>query len=451
MPHALVIEDDESTLEALAQVAEGQGFSTSCVKTLEDARDELHKAPADVILLDMILPDGNGTDLLDELRKQRGDVIIMTGEPTVDSAVAALRHCAKDYLIKPVDVRRLKAHLADAHREANHRTAVATGSTTPPGTQPMLGESQQMKDLQHVIDRVAPTDATVLIIGESGTGKELVAQNLHHRSHRKDKPLIALNCGAIPEQLIESELFGHQKGAFTGAANMRRGAFERAIGGTLFLDEVTEMPMDLQVKLLRVLETRKIMRVGGEQDIDVDVRVIAATNRDPVAAVNEGKLREDLLYRLSVFPINVAPLRDRGSDIELLANYFLDSLNATDGTKKSFTPEAIEKLKSYSWPGNVRQLRNAVHCAFILADDKIEVDHLAQPITTRSAETRHTTDLQFPVGTPIADAEQQLIMATLEHFAGDKKKTAKALGVSLKTLYNRLNAYGALDPAEQQT
>ncbi|HEX7008636.1 MAG TPA: sigma-54 dependent transcriptional regulator, partial [Phycisphaeraceae bacterium] len=303
----------------------------------------------------------------------------------------------------------------------------------------MLGNSQAMRRIYQLIARVAPTDATVLIVGESGTGKELIAQTIHARSRRHRGPLVPINCGAIPENLIESELFGHEKGAFTGASQMRRGVFERAHGGTLFLDEISEMPADLQVRLLRALETNKITRVGGEKEIPIDTRIIAATNRPPEQAVAQGKLREDLLYRLAVFPIHVPPLRHRDDDVELLAHHFLAVFNKSQGRAKRFHPLALQRLRAHPWPGNVRQLRNAIHRAYILADAEIGPDDLPPP-TTAANKPIHG-ELRFPLGSPLADIERQMILATLEHFKGDKRRTAKTLGVSLKTLYNRLNAY----------
>ena len=304
----------------------------------------------------------------------------------------------------------------------------------------MLGNSQPMRRLYHMIARVAPTHATVLLVGESGTGKELVAQTLHRRSRRRHKPLLAVNCGAIPENLIESELFGHEKGAFTGAGRARKGVFERACGGTLFLDEITEMPVPLQVRLLRVLETGCITRVGGEEEITTDVRVIAATNRDPAEAVGDHCLRQDLLYRLSVFPIHLPPLRQRGDDVELLAQHFLQEYNRTEGLQKRFSEETLAHLRSTEWPGNVRQLKNVVFRGFIMAEETIEPHHLPRPLMEGGGEVCGEA-LTVSLGTPIADVEKRLIQATLEHYDGDKKRTSEALGISLKTLYNRLNVY----------
>jgi len=287
------------------------------------------------------------------------------------------------------------------------------------------------------------------VVGESGTGKELIAETLHELSRRKDRPLFAVNCGAVSPNLIESELFGHEKGSFTGADKRHIGYFERAAGGTLLLDEITEMTPELQVKLLRVLESGRFMRVGGNDPIETDVRILAATNRDLSEAVSSGALREDLYYRLNVFTIQLPPLRDRGEDIALLAQHFLDGLNAAEGTQKRWTPGALRALSERPWRGNVRELRNVVHQAYILADREIDESALGafEPLRSNGKPVQAADDdtLQVTVGTEISAVEKRLILATLEHFEGDKKKAAETLGISLKTLYNRLSVYRAGD------
>jgi DNA-binding NtrC family response regulator len=304
-----------------------------------------------------------------------------------------------------------------------------------------------MGGVYDLITRVAPTDATVFIIGESGTGKEVVTQAVHELSRRRKGPFVPVNCGAISPNLIESTLFGHEKGSFTGAEKLHRGVFEQAAEGTLFLDEVTEMPLELQVKLLRVLETGTTTRIGGEKPVPVDVRVVAATNRDPEAAVREGTLREDLWYRLNVFPIPLPPLRQRRGDITLLANHFLAELNNSNGSNKRWGETALAALESYAWPGNVRELKNLVHRAYILADQEIDAACLptlpsAAEIAARAPEDGAAV-LHVRVGASVADVEKRLIYATLEQVSGNKQKAAEILGVSLKTLYNRLSAYKA--------
>jgi two-component system response regulator AtoC len=442
MPHALAVDDDPNFLSALAELIEGQGFTTNTATTLRDARTQVsHKTP-DVALVDLYLPDGSGIDLLKDLELGTStEVVLMTGHADVESAVQALRLGASDYLTKPLDIGRLKNILANV---ASVQPSLAMAVPAAEEKQEvgrlglLLGASEPMQGLYEMLNRVAPTDATVFLIGESGTGKDLAAQTLHHLSRRSKGAFLPLNCGAISPTLIESELFGHERGSFTGAARRHKGYFERAHGGTLFLDEITEMPIELQVKLLRVLETGTVARIGGDQSVDVDVRVLAATNRDPHKAVHEGKLREDLLYRLSVFPIHMPPLRDRGEDIQLLATFFLDQLNERHSTAKHFTEEAVERLQSHPWPGNVRELKNVVHRAFIMAEQEICPRCLPREVGGDSGTLR---SLHFQVGTSIAEVERRLIMATLDLHAGNKRKTADVLGVSLKTLYNRLNTY----------
>jgi DNA-binding NtrC family response regulator len=302
----------------------------------------------------------------------------------------------------------------------------------------MVGRSRAILEVFDRIERVAPTDATVLIEGESGTGKELVARAIHDLSRRCDAPFVPVNCGAIPEGLIESELFGHERGSFTGADRTQPGTIERAGGGTLLLDEITEMPLQMQVKLLRVLESREIQRVGASQTIPTDVRVVAATNRDPRRAIREGRLREDLYFRIAVFPIRVPPLRERRGDVELLATHFLHRLNEAHGTAKRWAAGAIAELERRDWTGNVRELKNAVDRAYILAGELVRVDDREPGGAARGGE-----GLPLRAGVSIAEAERALIYLTLEHTGGNKSDAAKLLGVSLKTLYNRLNVYEA--------
>lgn len=307
----------------------------------------------------------------------------------------------------------------------------------------LLGRSQAMQDVFRLIERVGPTGASVLVVGESGCGKELVAELIHAHSERSHGPFLAINCGAIPANLIEAELFGHEKGSFTGAIQAHAGVFERASGGTLFLDEVTEMPIEMQTRLLRVLELKRFRRVGGTREQQTDVRIIAATNRCPMAAVREGRLREDLLYRLAVFPINVPALRDREDDVLLLAERFLADLNRANGLRKRFSPASLATLMQHTWPGNVRELKNSVERAFIMADDILELAPLVSgsPVPQGGSTRASDQDLSIRIGSRIADVERQLIEATLSHFQGNKRRTAAVLGCSLKTLYNKLNAY----------
>ena len=313
-------------------------------------------------------------------------------------------------------------------------------------TDRLIGDSASMARVRELIERVGPTDATVLLVGESGTGKEIAAESLHRHSVRASGPFVAVNCGAIPESLVEAELFGHERGSFTGAVRSQAGFLERAQGGTLFLDEITEMPIEMQVPLLRFLESRRYFRVGGRQEISTDVRVIAATNRAPHDAIRNRKLREDLYYRLAVFPIELPPLREREEDALLLAAYFLERLNVSARTSKRLSPESKDLARRYSWPGNVRELRHAIERSFILADQTLE---LADALEWDSRHVQLAVPgggntLQVAIGSRLRDVEKSLIEATLEHFAGNKRHTADALGCSLKTLYNKLNTYSRL-------
>jgi DNA-binding NtrC family response regulator len=306
----------------------------------------------------------------------------------------------------------------------------------------LLGASPAMQEVFRLIERVGPTEASVLLTGESGSGKELAAQSIHECSPRRGRPFVAMNCGAIPAGLIEAELFGYEKGSFTGAVRAHAGVFERAQGGTLLLDEVTEMPLDMQTRLLRVLETRKYYRVGASTEYSSDVRVIAATNRCPLQAVQNGNLREDLLYRLAVFPVHMPPLRSRGDDVALLAEHFLAELNAQARSQKRLSALARMTLKQHPWPGNVRELKNCIERAFILGDTVLELAPLIQGAIVHNGDSASDRErLDIRVGSRIHDMERSLIEATLDYFKGNKRRAADALGCSLKTLYNKLNGY----------
>jgi two-component system, NtrC family, response regulator AtoC len=443
MPHSLIVDDDHTFSSGLSALVMREGFTTTTARTLKEARAELGKTYPDVTLADLELPDGSGLDLLREIESGGGggQVILITGHASVDTAVEALRRGASDYLTKPVDFARVKAILANAARTRELRQEIGNlrGELRELGRfGPLIGASPAMQRVYDLIMKVAATDATVLLYGETGTGKELVAQTIHSLSRRRKEAFLPIDCGAVSPNLIETELFGHERGSFTGADRMHKGYFERADRGTLMLDEITEMPVELQVKLLRVLETGKVMRIGATQALDVDVRVIAATNVRPEEAVAKGKLREDLLYRLNVFPIHLPHLRDRKDDVELLALHFLAPLNKERGQRKQFSPAALQRLRSHAWPGSVRELKNVVHRAFIMAEDEITLDGLPLGIEETPGST-----LQIKLGVSIAEVEERLILATLEHCEGDKKKAAQVLGVSVKTLYNRLSAFRA--------
>jgi two-component system response regulator AtoC len=438
MPHALAVDDDPNFLSALADLIEGQGFITRTASSLRDARTLIGQRAPDVVLVDLYLPDGKGIDLLGSLQPDVPTaVVLMTGHADVESAVQALRLGASDYLTKPLDIGRLKnilANLASVPETAEPAPGPVIASQEVGRLELLLGASPPMQELYEMLHRAAPTDVSVLLVGESGTGKDLAAQTIHLLSRRSKAPFLPLNCGAVSPTLIESELFGHESGSFTGAERRHKGYFERAHKGTLFLDEITEMPIELQVKLLRVLETGRVERIGGDSPVEVDVRVIAATNRDPYKAVQEGKMREDLLYRLQVFPIHMPPLRDRGDDIPLLADHFLGQLNERHGTDKAWSEETLVRLRGHFWPGNVRELKNIVHRAFIMADDEIHSRCLPREV---GATSRHGLNVQ--VGSTLEDATRRLITSTLDAAGGDESEAASLLGISVEMLHDHLH------------
>ena len=457
MGHALIVDDDSDTAEMLAELVASQGFTAATARTMRDARRQLATNTPDVVFLDLVLPDGKGIELFDNKAALADtEVVLITGHASLETSIEALRLGAADYLIKPVSPAQvqgildrvmrpaeLQAEITDLHQELDRSGRFGD----------MWGSSAAMKRVYEQVSRVATTAVTVLVQGESGTGKELVAQTIHSLSRRRSRPFLAINCGAISPHLMESEIFGHEKGSFTGANRQHLGFFERAHGGTLFLDEVTEMPADLQVKLLRVLETGTFNRVGSTETQRADVRVLGATNRVPERAVAEGKLREDLLYRLNVFPIRLPPLRERRDDVVLLAEHFLAEMCKEEGQQKRFSKSAYQRLNEYDWPGNVRELRNVVQRAFVMASGAIINDEWLALGNGRVGQGESGALLSVRVGTTLAEAERSLIIATLEHFDGHKERTAAALGVSLKTLYNRLKDYGgdvAVNPKEQR-
>ena len=446
MPHVLIVDDDDNTRLALSELVTAEGFTVALAADLREGTIQLGRQVPDAILSDLRLPDGSGLELLRALDPRSGvEMIVMTGYASVDSVVDALRMGVADYLVKPINVQRLRTILGRIPRSVDLHAEIAALRDTLRrygrfGT--MLGNSPAMQKLYDEMIRVAPTGATVLLRGESGTGKELAAQTLHELSLRRKRTFLAINCGAISPNLIESEMFGHERGSFTGAERQHKGYFERADGGTLFLDEITEMPLELQVKLLRVLETGLFMRVGAVKETAVDVRVIAATNRDPEEAVRQGRLREDLYHRLNVFPLELPPLRTRGDDVRMLADAFLERLNVDGRTRRTFAPSVIDGLALHDWPGNVRELKNFVQRAFILADDGV-LSTPVQPVSMTGGSRDVTDSIAIPMGMSLAEAERRLIFATLERCQGVKRRAAQVLGISSKTLYNRLEEYAA--------
>ena len=446
----LVVEDDAAARVGFQQLLQGWGFT---VEAACDGEDALRKVPdfrPDIVLTDLVMPKLDGLGLLRALQ-QDGDgvtTVILTAQGTVDTAVEALKQGAYDYLGKPVDFQRLRVILdkiierQETLREvkALRRQLREHGSFGR-----MIGGSQAMQAVYRVIEQAAPTNASVLISGDSGTGKELVAQTIHRLSPRASAPWVPINCAAIPEALLESELFGHERGAFTGAVERQAGCFELAHHGTLFLDEIAEMAPAMQVKLLRVLQERSFRRVGGRVEQSVDIRVIAATNADPAAAVDAGRLREDLYYRLNVIAIRLPPLRERMEDLPILVDSFVREFSELHGKSAVGVSPAVRRaLDAYAWPGNVRELRNVIERATIMAPGRlVEVEDLP-PLGRPAAQPSHTGGELKP-GMTVDEAERRLITLTLEHTGNNKTRAAELLGISLKTLHNKLNRFRDLD------
>jgi DNA-binding NtrC family response regulator len=432
----LLVDDNESFARMLVEAGRQAGCKVYHAANVEAARGLLAEGKIfDLLLVDIMLPDGNGLELVESMDlADQGRIAIVTGMPSVESAVRVLNTPVVDYLVKPIPAATLQELLLGAHDRAVARSRVSR----PLGD--MVGGSIQMRTLFDQIRQVGPLDVSVLIHGESGTGKELVARALHEQSGRAGR-FVPVNCGAITHDLLGSQVFGHERGAFTGAVQSHTGFFEQADGGTLFLDEITEMPAQLQVYLLRVLESRMLTRLGGTREFPVDVRLVAATNRDPRAAVAAGVLRQDLYYRLIEFPLYIHPLRERREDIALLARHFLDRLNRKYGTSKTFQPDALVRMTEAAWPGNVRELRHAVQRHFILSGDSPQVGfrHDDAPVTAESdADSVH-----FRVGMTFEEVEREMLLKTLSRCGNNKSRTANVLGITAKTIYNRLLRYRA--------
>ena len=440
----LIVEDDSATRSGLAELVQAWGFQTDEAPDGEEAMRKITSFRPAIIVSDLVMPRMGGLELLRALQDQLSDltVILLTAQGTVESAVAAIKEGAYDYLSKPVDPHRLQILLQKAveRQETLREVRQLRRQLREQGSfGRIIGNSPGIRTVYRVIEQAAPTSASVLISGESGTGKELIAQTIHELSPRVTFPFVAINCAAIPETLLESEIFGHEKGAFTGATDRRTGVFELAHRGTLFLDEIAEMMPTTQVKLLRVLQERVFRRLGGRQEISVDVRVIAATNAVPQEAVANGKLREDLFYRLNVFALELPPLRERREDIPLLVQSFLNEFNRTNNKSiRAVDQEAMYILERYPWPGNIRELRNVIERATILAESEfIEPKHLPPTLISRGEQSLPTMTLS--PGTTVDEAERLLIRLTLDHTRNNKTRAAEILGISLKTLHNKLN------------
>jgi DNA-binding NtrC family response regulator len=449
MKHRVLIADDEeASRKGLKALLSNWGYE---VEEAPDGQKALERATAfrpAVVISDLVMPGLDGLGLLRALQAERAfaTVIILTGHGTIETAVSAMKEGAYDYLTKPVDVPRLRLLVQKALEKAEalrEVTLLRRRLKEVWGLGKLVGKSAAMQEVYRLIDLAAPTPAPVLISGESGTGKELVARSLHELSPRSGGPFVAVNCAAIPETLLESEIFGHEKGAFTGALERRPGCFELAQGGTLLLDEIAEMSPGTQAKFLRILQEGTVRRLGGKVEIQADVRVLAATNKDPHQAVKNRTLREDLYYRLNVFSLPLPPLRERREDIPLLIQAFIEEFNAKyEKRVKSVDAAALEVLSGHPWPGNVRELRNAIERAVVACEgDLIGSAHLSlgSPGETRDESAG---SVAFPLGITVEEAEKQLILKTLASVGNNKTKAAEILGISLKTLHNKLRRYG---------
>jgi DNA-binding NtrC family response regulator len=455
----LVVEDDAAQRVGLQQLLKGWGYNVEAATDGQDAVEKLAVVRPTIVLSDVVMPRLDGLGLLNAIRQESSDitVVLMTAQGTVETAVSAIKQGAYDYVSKPIDPQRLKILLEQIveRHDTQREVRVLRRQLQERGTfGRMIGASVQMRQIYQMLEQAAPTAASVLVSGESGTGKELVAQTVHQLSPRASHPFVPLNCAAIPDTLLESELFGHEKGAFTGAITRRQGAFELANRGTLFLDEIAEMTPATQAKLLRVLQERTFRPLGGTREQAVDIRVVAATNVDPPDAVRQGKLREDLFYRLNVFAIGLPPLRDRKDDIPLLIQFFLKEFNSRNNRSiGGVSDTAMQMLERYSWPGNIRELRNVIERATIVAKgDLIEAHDLPPFANATAASSQPQAAPAAPPPAPAApggalltpgitvdEAERQLIDLTLAHTGGNKTRAAEMLGISLKTLHNKLN------------
>jgi DNA-binding NtrC family response regulator len=438
VPHALIVDNDVENSQTLSQVFRECGYLPETAESLPQAREALLRHTPEIAILNEQLAGDDTLGLLESINLAPvTEIYLMSDQPNPRITPRAIRIGASDFFRKPVNKDRLARNLRDLSTELSSTTPAAS-APSPPGDA-LVGGSKAMQRLFRLLRKCAPGDASIFLAGESGSGKELVARTIHQLSDRAGNDFVSLNCSALSPGLLESELFGHKKGSFRGATRDHRGYFQRASGGTLFLDEITEMNAGLQAKLLRVLESNEIRPLGGEKDIAVDTRIITATNIDPEEAVERGRLREDLYYRLAQFPIRVPALRERDNDALLLADHFLKEQNATTGQNKTFSSRARKALQAYDWPGNVRELKSAVLHSHLLAGSEIKLEDL--PGRVSSSNPGDGDFIRLYVGTPLAEIERRTILSTLEHYEGDKKKTAEVLGISLKTLYNRLKQY----------
>jgi len=443
----LVVDDEPAMREVLEMLLREWGFEVRLASNGIEGKELAESYDPNIVISDVIMPQISGLDLLRSLKAGNSarSVILVTAQGSIDMAVEAMKQGAQDFVTKPLDYPKLRAILEAAERDIELRQEsrkLSSQLEKGAGFGEFVGTSKPMRDVYELIQTLSSSDAFVIVTGESGTGKELVARSIHKLSARSAGAFIAINAAAIPENLMESEIFGHERGAFTGAVGTRAGCFELANQGTLLLDEIAEMPISLQPKLLRVLEDGRIRRLGGRQEFAFDVRVIAATNREPKAAVESGKLREDLYYRLNVFTVALPPLRERRSDIPLLTQHFIREFNRKHNTQvEALRDEALEMLKSYSWRGNVRELKNVMERAVILAKGEwIEPSHLPPYIVSPDSDS--TQKLILPMGVTVAEAEKELVLKTLEKTGNNKAEAARLLGLDVKTIRNKLRSYG---------
>jgi DNA-binding NtrC family response regulator len=441
--HKLIFVDDDKTFsKVMKKELTRMGYSVVCVDRGEAAIDELKKSNYDVMVLDMNMPGIGGLKTLERVKKvdSEMEVIMLTGQATIDSAVESMKMGAYDYITKPCRLNELDILLKKAYEKrelSKENISLKRLATSKEQDKAMISQSDKMKPVFNLINKVSKTDSTVLIQGESGTGKELVARDIHQKSERNKYPFVAINCAAIQDTLFESELFGYVKGAFTGADETRLGLFEAADKGTLFLDEVGELPTNVQAKLLRVLESGEIRRLGESKAIFVDTRIIAATNKDLATEVKNGSFREDLFFRLNIVQISLPPLRDRKDDIPLLLQRFLNK-NKNNTDDKKISPDALESLTKYSWPGNIRELENLIENMLIVVDNE-EIDVCDLPEKIRGHIDKK--DYGFDADVTLSDLEKQQIIRTLSKMNGNKTRVAETLGISIKTLYNKLKFY----------
>jgi DNA-binding NtrC family response regulator len=443
----LLVDDDDAFRNVLSGELQRMGFAVTAVPSAAEAIRRVSEREPDIVLLDLRLPDMNGLDVLRRIREKcpTTDVIMLTGHGTIDTAIESIRMGAFDYIAKPCPLDELDVRIRRAlERQSLRRRAslLERGLTPPDLGAAFVGESPEFRRVLQLIDRVGPSDSTVLISGETGTGKEMVAKLLHARSARRGRPFVVVECAALQETLLQSELFGHERGAFTGADRAKAGLFEVAHGGTICLDEIGEVSVATQVKLLRVLDTSTFRHVGGTTEIKVDVRVLAATNRDLPAMVRQGVFREDLYYRLSTVPVALPPLRDRGSDIELLARHFAALLSERFGVEKRLSAAALDVLRRHYWPGNVRELFHTIEAAIVVCEsDEVRPEHLpaalrAVPLTPSSSNGDHG-------GLQTLEAmERAHIERALKETNGHRGQAAKILGISERNLYRKLREYG---------